>query len=72
MADPFPQPDPGDDTGTPRWVKVQGIFVVLLLLVVIGMATGLVNRLSPFGLEGGGHGAASDRAGAHAPPEGGP
>jgi len=71
MAHPFPQPDPGDDTGTPRWVKVQGIFVVLLLLVAIGMATGLVNRLSPFGLEGGGHGPAGDRVGDHAPSESG-
>ena len=33
--------DSGDDTGTPRWVKVFGIIVlVLVLLFVILMLTG--------------------------------
>jgi hypothetical protein len=27
---------------TPRWVKIQGVFVVLLMLVVLTMSTGLV------------------------------
>jgi len=58
MADPVP-PDAADDTGTPRWVKVQGIFVVLLVLLVIGM------------LAGGGHGPAVDSPGNYVRPEGG-
>ena len=41
MADPPPYPDTGDDTGTPRWVKILGIIaLVVLLLVVIVMLTG--------------------------------
>lgn len=27
---------------TPRWVKVQGAFVVLLILVVVAMSSGLL------------------------------
>jgi len=39
MADP--PPGPGDDTGTPRWVKVFGIIaIVLVLLFVIMHVTG--------------------------------
>jgi hypothetical protein len=39
MADPAP--DTGDDTGTPRWVKVLGIIaIVLVLLFVIMHLTG--------------------------------
>lgn len=41
--------------GTPRWVKVQGVFVLLLMLIVTAMSAGLI----------GGHGhtydASSDR-----------
>ncbi len=34
-------PDPGDDTRTPRWVKVLGIIALaLVLLVVIMLLTG--------------------------------
>lgn len=36
MADPPPYP------GMPRWAKLQGIFVAILLLVIIAMSTGLV------------------------------
>ena len=49
---------------TPRWVKIQGIFVVGLVLLVIGMSTGAIH------LEGGGHGQAGDAATNHTPPEG--
>lgn len=49
---------------TPRWVKVQAIFVVGLVLLVIGMSAGVVH------LEGGGHGQAVDTAKDHTPPEG--
>ena len=49
---------------TPRWVKVQGIFVIGLVLIVIGMSTGLIH------MEGGGHGPASDAPPVHTPPEG--
>lgn len=53
MADRPPYP------GTPRWVKVQGILVLTLILVVTAMATGMM------GLGGGGHGPMS-----HGTPEG--
>lgn len=33
----------GSSTGsTPRWVKVQGTFVALLILVVVAMSSGLL------------------------------
>lgn len=45
MADPPPYPDTGDDTGvgtdrgsppsTPRWVKVFGIIVIVLVLLFV-------------------------------------
>lgn len=56
MADPPPYP------GMPRWAKLQGIFVAVLLLLIIAMSTGLL------GMGGGGHGEAK---GAHMPPAGG-
>jgi hypothetical protein len=31
----------GPIVGTPRWVKVQGALVLLLILVVVAMSTGL-------------------------------
>jgi hypothetical protein len=41
VADPPSGPDPDDDTGTPRWVKVSGIIgAVLVLLFVIRHLTG--------------------------------
>lgn len=33
MADPPPYPDTGDKTGTPRWVKVFGIIIIVLVLL---------------------------------------
>jgi hypothetical protein len=46
MADPSPYRDPSDDTGAgpgiPRWVKVFGIIVlVLVLLFVISLLAGV-------------------------------
>jgi hypothetical protein len=49
---------------TPRWVKVQGIFVLGLVLLVVGMSTGLIH------LEGGGHGPVGGATGVHTPPAG--
>ncbi|MDQ3412220.1 MAG: hypothetical protein M3509_08890 [Chloroflexota bacterium] len=41
MADLPPYPDAGDDTGTPRWVKVFGVLaLVLILLVVVFLVAG--------------------------------
>ncbi len=54
MADPPAYP------GIPRWVKLQGIFVAILLLLIIAMSTGLIGM--------GGHG---EMTGGHAMPEGG-
>jgi hypothetical protein len=52
MAEPTPSSDSND--GIPLWVKVQGVFVVLLVLIVLGMLTGVLNiGLLP---GGGGHG----------------
>ena len=49
--------------GTPRWVKVFGIVVlVLVLLVVVVMATGVGGRHGP------GRHMPSGGAGGHAPP----
>ncbi|MCT7378225.1 hypothetical protein [Chelativorans salis] len=48
MADPTPD----TNGGMPLWVKVQGVFVVLLVLIVVGMFSGVVNEL----LGSGGHG----------------
>jgi hypothetical protein len=50
--------------GTPRWVKVQGIFVLGLVLLVIGMSTGLIH------MESGAHGPASNSPSGHSPPAG--
>lgn len=33
--------------GTPLWVKVQGAFVVLLILVVAAMSTGFLGEHGP-------------------------
>ncbi|MGK9169857.1 hypothetical protein KXR53_26320 [Inquilinus limosus] len=47
------EPSRDPNGGTPLWVKVQGAFVVLLVLIVISMFAGVLN----FGLlPGGGHG----------------
>lgn len=42
---------------TPKWVKVQGIFLLLLIVIVVGMSSGLIN-LRLFGFQHGptGHG----------------
>lgn len=48
MADPSAYP------GMPRWAKLQGILVAVLLLLTLGMAAGLT-----------GHGAAGDPATRH-------
>lgn len=32
------------DVPAPRWVKVQGVLVALLMLVVVSMSTGLLGR----------------------------
>lgn len=79
MADPSPTPDSnsdtGDDTGTPRWVKVSVIIAaVLVLLVVIVMLTGVggshgPGRHAPSG-DAGGQVAPSSVVEDHAPPEG--
>jgi hypothetical protein len=45
MVDPPRHPDPGEDGGMPRWVKVLGIVVAVVVLLVV--ATMLVG--------GGGH-----------------
>ena len=44
MADP--PPDAGDDTSTPRWVKVFGIvaIVLVLLFVILHLTGGGVRR----------------------------
>lgn len=55
--DDQPLHESGGKTGTPRWVKIQGVFVALLLLAVVGMSSGLINP-GLLGLEGGGHGPA--------------
>jgi hypothetical protein len=53
MADPPRYPDSssntGDDTGTPRWVKVFGIIalVVVLLFVILMFARGPGGRHGP-------------------------
>jgi hypothetical protein len=51
MANPPSDPDTGDGTGRPRWVKVFGIIVliVILLLVILKFTTGV-------GMDGGEHG----------------
>jgi hypothetical protein len=61
MADPPHYPDNGDDTGvgpdsestasTPRWVKVSGIIVVVLVLlfVVVHLAGGGLRGHTPGG-----------------------
>jgi hypothetical protein len=65
MADPPPYPnsndDTGDDTGTPRWVKVFGIIsvVVVLLFVILLVAGG--------GRHGPGRHASSGGADGHTP-----
>jgi hypothetical protein len=42
VDDPPPYPEPGDDTRTPRWVKVFAIvaIVLVLLFVIIHLAGG--------------------------------
>lgn len=56
MDDRHPHESAGQ-TGTPLWVKIQGVFVALLLLIVVGMSSGLISP-GLIGLEGGGHGPA--------------
>jgi hypothetical protein len=58
MPQPTSSRDP--DGGMPLWVKVQGVLVVLLILIVLGMFTGSLNiGLLPggggHGMPGGGH-----------------
>ncbi len=36
--------DPSAYPGMPRWAKIQWPFLAILLLVVIGMATGFVHH----------------------------
>jgi hypothetical protein len=59
MADPSPFPATGDETGVrpsedrppraPRWVKVAGVIVVVLVLLLVGLKlTGVMDQ--------GGHG----------------
>jgi len=75
MADPPPSPDTGDDTGVeadresttgmPRWVKVSGIIVGILVLLVIVLAL--------TGVLGGQHGPGRHLPGggdSHTPPAG--
>ena len=62
MAAPPPYPDAGDDTSTPRWVKVFGIITFVVVLVVVVML-----------LIGGEHGPSrhlpgGDTPGDHTPP----
>lgn len=56
------EPDLSDERngGTPLWVKIQGAFVLLLILTVIGMFSGVLSALLlPGGgahlMPGGGH-----------------
>lgn len=59
MANSPGHPDSNSDPGTPRWVKVSGIIViVLVLMVVIVMFTGI----------GGPHGPGRHIAGGGPPP----
>jgi hypothetical protein len=52
VAEQIPARKP--NSGMPRWVKVQGVFVILLVVVVVGMFAGVFNiGLLP---GGGGHG----------------
>jgi hypothetical protein len=54
MAGPPPYPDTGDDTGTPRWVRVFGIIgiIVVLLFVILHLTGGGVggHRLMEHGV----------------------
>jgi hypothetical protein len=49
MADPTAYPDAGDDTGTPRWVKVFGTIalLVVLLFVILMFTRGPGGRHGP-------------------------
>jgi hypothetical protein len=75
MADPPPypdssgdEPDRGSTTGTPRWVKVFGIIVIVLVLGFVILKFGGVG---PPGDHGPGRHAPSGEVGGHTPPEGG-
>ena len=59
-------PDPRGHTGTPRWVKVFGIIVVVLILLLGGLGL-----LGVGGEHGPGRHAPSGGAGAQATPEAG-
>lgn len=54
--------DPSTYPGMPRWMKLQGIFVAILLLLIIALSTGLIGM---------GHGAMGGERGGHIPPKGG-
>jgi len=70
MADPTP--DTAEDAGTPRWVKVSGTIVIVLVLLVVAM---LLSGHGPGRHMPGGHlppsSATEGTAGDHAPPGGG-
>jgi len=55
-----PTSSDGRNDGMPLWVKVQGVFLVLLVLIVIAMFTGVLHSGSvpsggTEGLPGSGH-----------------
>jgi hypothetical protein len=37
MTDSPPYPDDGDDTRTPRWVKVSGVIALVLIVLLVLM-----------------------------------
>ena len=57
MVNPPSSLDTGDGTGKPRWVKVFGIIVLIVVLLVI------VKFITGVGMDDGGHG-----PGGQAPP----
>ena len=52
--DDLSQPDPAHSkvSRTPSWVRVQGLLLVILVLVILGMSTGLID-LGMFGFQHG-------------------
>lgn len=48
MSHPLPPPDTGRPPGVPRWVKILGLAVLLLLLVVlVAMVLGVGGEHGP-------------------------
>ncbi len=66
MVEPSDSPSAANEAAMPRWVKAQGFLVVLLVLIVVGMSTGLIH-LGQNGVDDG-HGPASGEPAAAAPP----